>query len=170
MAVGGGDVLEWACGVWFCGENFGGGGVEGGVCGFSAGAGGAAGGGGNGEGKGLLVEEAGRVWEHPGLVKVSVPGSKESLEGTQGRRVIQVEVVNPASDGEEEQETGYKYGVREQEWPFKPGHEVKVAESVTFAEHWEKEYRRTVNAKVVRKEKGVVELSLSSMLWQTVST
>ena len=105
--------------------------------------------------------------ENPGLVEVSVPGSKESLEG---RRVIQVEVVNPASDGEEEQETGYKYGVREQEWPFKPGHEVKVAESVTFAEHWEKEYRRTVNAKVVRKEKGVVELSLSSMLWQTVST
>ncbi len=121
----------------------------------------------DGEGEGLLVEEAKRVWENPGVVEVSVPGLKGSSEG---RSTIQVEVVDPASGGEQEQKMGWKHGVGEQEWSLKPGHEVKVAESVTFAEHWEREYRRTVNAKVARKKRGVIELSLSSMLWQTVST
>jgi hypothetical protein len=43
---------------------------------------------------------------------------------------------------------------------------VNVCESVTFTERWEREYQRTVNARVERKKKGVIELSMSSMLWQ----
>ncbi|KAK4152693.1 vegetative incompatibility protein HET-E-1 [Chaetomidium leptoderma] len=114
------------------------------------------------EGKGL-VEQAKRVWENPETVAVSVPvpGSKGDPSA---RRTIQVHVVNPvaAEAGEQETTAARTPGA----WAFRPGHEVKVSGSVTFTEKWERDYQRTVNAKVERRKKGAIELTMSSMLWQ----
>ncbi|KAL1838932.1 hypothetical protein VTJ49DRAFT_2063 [Mycothermus thermophilus] len=117
----------------------------------------------NGEG---LLELANKVWERPGMVEVVVPG------GEGRKRVVTVEVVKPGASGvlagveEEEGEDTASVSSRDgRQWTYRLGHEVKVAERVTFAEKWEKEYRRTVNATVERRKKGVIELSMTSMLW-----
>jgi hypothetical protein len=116
---------------------------------------------GDGDGRGL-VEEAKRVWEVPGSVEVSVPVLGEGG----GRRTVQVEVVSLAAEGEM---GGLEQGDRDRGWVARPGQEVKVFGNVTFPEKWEREYQRTVQAKVERKKKGVLELSLSSMLWQAAT-
>ncbi|KAJ4286648.1 hypothetical protein N0V88_007939 [Collariella sp. IMI 366227] len=51
-------------------------------------------------------------------------------------------------------------------WASEPGHEIKLSDSVTLIEKWEKNYQRTVNAKVERKKKGIIELGITSMLWE----
>ncbi|KAK4135935.1 hypothetical protein BT67DRAFT_433312 [Trichocladium antarcticum] len=109
-----------------------------------------------GDGAGAeLVAEAARVWEAPGSVEVGVVG------GGDGGRAVRVDVVKPAAEGGG---LGEERGVRG--WAVRPGYEVKVFGHVTFAEKWEKEYQRTVQATVERKKNGVIELRLSSMLWQ----
>ncbi|KAL2270744.1 hypothetical protein VTJ83DRAFT_115 [Remersonia thermophila] len=116
----------------------------------------------NGEG---LLELARKAWERPGTVDVVVPGPER-------KRLVTVEVVNPGDAGapsgaDDEASDAASVSSRggPRPWTYKPGHEVKVAERVTFAEKWEKEYRRTVNATVERRKKGVIELSMTSMLW-----
>ncbi|KAG7293670.1 hypothetical protein NEMBOFW57_003725 [Staphylotrichum longicolle] len=110
-----------------------------------------------------LLEEAQRLWESPGVVEVSLPGPKED---SKARKVVHVAVVNTAAVGETgEQATAAKSGPGTC-WAFRPGHEIRLSGSVTFAERWERDYQRTVSAKVERKKKGVIELSMSSMLWQ----
>jgi hypothetical protein len=114
------------------------------------------------EGKGL-VEEAKRVWETPGTVEVNVTGRG----GGSAPRRMQVEVVNAGGQIEEERETmAGKSRVEGRGWEFRAGHEVGVSGSVTFTETWERDYQRTVNAKVERKKKGVIELNMSTLLWQ----
>ncbi|KAL2174185.1 heterokaryon incompatibility protein-domain-containing protein [Thermothelomyces heterothallicus CBS 202.75] len=125
--------------------------------------------GGGGDGNGL-VEEAKRIWEQPGTVQVSVPGRGGD---TPGRR-IQVEVVNPVAApeaaGNEEETADERSGMTMPGggWTFRPGHELQVSGSVTFTEKWEKDYRRTVNAKAGRTKKGAIELTMTSMLWLAV--
>ncbi|KAK4234253.1 vegetative incompatibility protein HET-E-1 [Achaetomium macrosporum] len=116
-------------------------------------------------GKRLLVYQAERLWEDPGQVEVSMPGLNGSVNPVL-RRTVMVELASPPSPGAEEQarNPGTSESVG---WVLRPGHELKLASSVTFTEKWEKDYQRTVNAKVKRKKKGVIELSMSSMLWQT---
>jgi hypothetical protein len=118
------------------------------------------GGGGEGDGKGL-VEAAKKAWENPGTVEVSVPGRGEDKVA---KRRIRVDVLTPGEQEREEQD-----GMRGRQgggWTYRTGHEVMVSGSVTFTEKWERDYQRTVNAKVERKKKGAIELNMSSMLWQ----
>ncbi|KAL2195526.1 heterokaryon incompatibility protein-domain-containing protein [Corynascus similis CBS 632.67] len=121
-------------------------------------------GGGSKDGKGL-IEEAKRVWEQPGVVQVSVRGRGQDTPA----RKIEMEVVNPGapegSDQELEEERKKRTNNR---WVFRPDNEMKLAGTVTFTEKWEKDYQRTVNAKVERKKKGAIELSMTSILWQAV--
>jgi hypothetical protein len=114
----------------------------------------------DGEGKGL-VELAKSVCDNPGVVEVSVPESKED---SVGRRVLQVEVVSAVATDEEM--LGRRLVTAGNGWLFKPSHELKLSGSLTFTEKWEREYQRTVNARVERKKKGMIELSMTSMLWQ----
>ncbi|KAK3299761.1 heterokaryon incompatibility protein-domain-containing protein [Chaetomium fimeti] len=115
-------------------------------------------GGAEGDGKGL-VEAARRAWENPGTVEVSVPVRGEDRVA---KRRIRVQVMTP---GEQEgEERGRQGGASA--WTYRAGHEVMVSGSVTFTEKWERDYQRTVNAKVERKKKGAIELNMSSMLWQ----
>jgi hypothetical protein len=116
-----------------------------------------------------LVELARRVWERPGVVEVGVPSSSSGSVGkgdVEGGRIIQVQVVNPVVGGGDGDEGRDEQGVEGKGWALRLGHEVNVCQSVTFTEKWEREYQRTVNATVERKKKGVIELSMSSMLWQ----
>ncbi|EAQ93854.1 hypothetical protein CHGG_02089 [Chaetomium globosum CBS 148.51] len=115
-------------------------------------------GGDGGEG---LVEVAKRAWENPGTVEVSVPGRGEDKAA---RRRMQVEVLTPGGKAGEEQDG--RRGRQGGGWTYRTGHEVMVSGSVTFTEKWERDYQRTVNAKVERKKKGAIELSMTSMLWQ----
>ncbi|KAH6651366.1 heterokaryon incompatibility protein-domain-containing protein [Chaetomium tenue] len=117
-------------------------------------------GGDGGEGKGL-VEAAKRAWENPGTVEVSVPGRGEDKVA---RRRMRVEVLTPG--GKEGEEQDGRRGRQGGGWTYRTGHEVMVSGSVTFTEKWERDYQRTVNAKVERKKKGAIELSMTSMLWQ----
>ncbi|KAK4041827.1 vegetative incompatibility protein HET-E-1 [Parachaetomium inaequale] len=119
--------------------------------------------GGGEEGK-ELVEQAKRVWETPGTVEVTVPGRGGDL----APRRIEVEVVNAGGQREEEQDAmAGRQGVKGSGWTFRAGHGIGVSGSVTFTEKWERDYKRTVNAKVERKKRGAIELSMSSVLWQT---
>ncbi|KAK4143995.1 vegetative incompatibility protein HET-E-1 [Dichotomopilus funicola] len=104
-----------------------------------------------------LIEEAKRVWQSPGTIQVTLPGQDEAGN----KKSMKVEVRNPAG---QEQETKD----RSPAWTLKAGQEVQVAGSVTFTEKWERDYQRTVNAKVERKKKGAIELNMTSMLWQAV--
>jgi hypothetical protein len=108
-----------------------------------------------------LVEAAKKAWENPGTVEVSVPGRGEDKVA---KRRIRVDVLTPGEQEREEQD-----GMRGRQgggWTYRTGHEVMVSGSVTFTEKWERDYQRTVNAKVERKKKGAIELNMSSMLWQ----
>jgi hypothetical protein len=67
-----------------------------------------------------------------------------------------VDVISPSAD--EQGQLGKRESIH--------GHELRLAGSITFTEKWEKEYQRTVSAKVERRKKGAIELSMSSMLWQ----
>ena len=107
------------------------------------------------------IAEAKRVWEKPGSVEVSVPVSGTKDEPPT-RRTIRVNVVSPRQYEAEEP----KRDSRDRGWMLRPGYDIKLAASVTFTEKWEKEYQRTVQAKVERKKKGIIELSMSSILWQ----
>ncbi|KAL2150905.1 hypothetical protein VTH82DRAFT_6003 [Thermothelomyces myriococcoides] len=113
-----------------------------------------------------LIEVAKRIWEQPGTVQVTLPNRGRDTPG----RTIQVEVVNPvtAPEGSEDDDLSSS-GPPTIGWTFRPGHELRVSGSVTFAEKWERDYQRTVNAKVGRTKKGAIELSMSSMLWLAVS-
>ncbi|KAL2157134.1 hypothetical protein VTH06DRAFT_6422 [Thermothelomyces fergusii] len=113
-----------------------------------------------------LVTEAKRIWDQPGTVQVSVPGRGQDTPG----RTIQVEVVNPVAAPEDEDEEMSSTEPPSIGWTFRPGHEIQVSGSVTFTEKWERDYQRTVNAKVGRTKKGAIELSMSSMLWMAVPT
>lgn len=117
-----------------------------------------------GEDGARLVAEAKRVWENPVEVEVSAPGPKDNPSA---RRTIKVKVVNPvAYEAEEKEATAWKPGMEERGWAVRPGHEIRLSSSVTFTEKWEKDYQRTVQAKLERKNKGVMELTMSSMLWE----
>ncbi|KAK3987656.1 vegetative incompatibility protein HET-E-1 [Cladorrhinum sp. PSN332] len=107
------------------------------------------------EGRGL-VEVAKRIWEQPGRVEVTGAGGKKS---------VKVEVANPVQWEKEEAE-GMNEGRRDRGGiSIRPGAEIKRFEAVTFVEKWERDYMRTVQAKMVKKNKGVMELSMTSMLW-----
>jgi len=98
-------------------------------------------------------------------VEVSMP--IEMKAGGANREVVLVDVVNPvSSDSGGQEQTDDIGGQRGGDWTLKMGHEVKVSGGITFTEKWEREYRRSVHAKVERKKKGVIDLSLSSTLWQ----
>ncbi|KAK4160199.1 vegetative incompatibility protein HET-E-1 [Cladorrhinum sp. PSN259] len=104
-----------------------------------------------------LVGVAKRIWEQPGRVEVSA-----------GKKSVRVEVVNPVQWEEEEQDGQGRdrQGRRDRGVSVRPGAEIKRYESVTFVEKWERDYMRTVTAKMTKlKNKGVMELSMSSMLW-----
>jgi hypothetical protein len=118
--------------------------------------------GGNKEAKGL-VELAERVWNTPGVVEVTVPGSKG--DHSVGK-VMQVDVLNAVATEEKTMDRELAMGANG--WVFRPGHDLKLSGSVTFTEKWEREYQRTVNARIERKKKGVIELSMTSTLWQAV--
>lgn len=108
------------------------------------------------EGK-ALVEVAKRVWEKPGRVEVAAAGGKKS---------VKVEVVNPVEwERDEAEGAGLASGRRDRGVTIRPGADVKTYEAVSFVEKWERDYMRTVQAKMVKKNKGVMELSMTSMLW-----
>lgn len=112
-----------------------------------------------GMGEKVIVENAKTVWKLPEYVEVTVPvpGIEEKT------RRIKVEVLSVGQEYEAKQ-PGPQDG--EKDWAVKPGNIVKLAESITFPEQWEKEYLRTVHVRMERKNKGLVELNLSSMLWE----
>ncbi|KAK0732394.1 hypothetical protein B0T21DRAFT_384703 [Apiosordaria backusii] len=101
-----------------------------------------------------MVKTAKEIWAEPGRVEVITPG---------GRRSVLVEVTNPEKYQEPEGQEGKGF-------MLKPTAEIKAFETVTFVEKWERDYMRTVNAKMVRKNKGVLELSMSSLLWQAAQS
>ncbi|KAK4172222.1 hypothetical protein QBC36DRAFT_390586 [Triangularia setosa] len=101
-----------------------------------------------------MVKTAKDIWAEPGRVEVIATG---------GRRSVLVEVTNPEKYEELESQEGKGF-------MLKPTAEIKAFETVTFVEKWERDYMRTVNAKMVRKNKGVLELSMSSLLWQAAQT
>ncbi|GAB1309854.1 Heterokaryon incompatibility domain-containing protein [Madurella fahalii] len=110
-----------------------------------------------------LVAAAKRLWDNPGKVDVSAPGPKDN---PLAKRVTQVDVVNPvAYEAEQQRATTWRSGREDKVWAVKPGHEIGLSSSVTFTEKWEKDYQRTVQAKLERKKKSVIELSMWSMLW-----
>jgi hypothetical protein len=116
----------------------------------------------DGEGK-SLVAVAKRLLDNPGMVEMNVPVSGSEGDST-GSRVIQVDVVNAMATEEETLDSGLV--AEGNGWVLKPGYEVKLSGTVTFTEKWERKYQRTVNARVERQKKGVIELSMTSMLWQ----
>lgn len=101
-----------------------------------------------------MVKTAKDIWVDPGRVEVIATG---------GRRSVLVDVTNPEKYEEAEGQEGKGF-------MLKPTAEIKAFETVTFVEKWERDYMRTVNAKMVRKNKGVLELSMSSLLWQAAQT
>ncbi|KAK4202920.1 hypothetical protein QBC40DRAFT_319624 [Triangularia verruculosa] len=101
-----------------------------------------------------MVKTARDIWAQPGHVEVIATG---------GRRSVRVEVTNPEKYEELEGQEGKGF-------MLKPAAEIKAFETVTFVEKWERDYMRTVNAKLIRKKKGVLELSMSSLLWQAAQT
>ncbi|KAL2128733.1 hypothetical protein VTI74DRAFT_8711 [Chaetomium olivicolor] len=117
---------------------------------------------GDDEGK-WLVEQARWVWETPGTIEVSVPDSREE---PLARRAVQVDVVNPVVGGKEEEHEMGELKEGDRGWLSNRGRQIKLSESVTFTEKWEKDYQRTVNAKVERKKNGAIELSMTSVLWE----
>ncbi|KAK4187887.1 vegetative incompatibility protein HET-E-1 [Podospora australis] len=118
------------------------------------------------EEKNDLLEIAKMKWENPGRVEVSVPN---------GKKTAMVEIVNPVqyeeeeeADWDDEDAPGRKREKHGQ--MISPRAVLKLHQHVTFVETWEQPYMRTVEGKCSRTKKGVVELGLSSMLWQAAET
>ncbi|EGS17115.1 uncharacterized protein CTHT_0074450 [Thermochaetoides thermophila DSM 1495] len=104
-----------------------------------------------------ICAEAQRLWEDPGSVDVTIP----SLTGSPGVQMVTMEIVHPER---------YQPGVSgldlsEGGWSTVQSAKLGVFDNCTFVEMWEREYMRTVQAKLERKKKGLMELSMTSMLW-----
>ncbi|KAK0719230.1 heterokaryon incompatibility protein-domain-containing protein [Lasiosphaeris hirsuta] len=114
------------------------------------------------EGKDEAEAEARKIWESPG--KAQLPLAKpSSIKGAS--QVRTVDVVNPETFGEEEED-------QPQQGPGKPrsidgggGDAQKLHEQVHFSEMWEKEYYRIVDASITRKKRGVIVLDMGSQLF-----
>lgn len=138
----------------------------------------------------LLKEQAQQVWDAPGKVQgvitdpappAAVVPSDDSDSDAPARpppprppKTREIEITNPEVYGAEEEESSWtaralsaakKSGAAGDRRSPTRGVALQLTNTVTFAEPWEKEYQRTVEAKVSRKRRGVMVLSLSAMLW-----
>ncbi|KAK0735239.1 heterokaryon incompatibility protein-domain-containing protein, partial [Lasiosphaeria miniovina] len=100
----------------------------------------------------LLKEQAQQLWDAPGKIEITNPevyGAEEEESSWTARALSAAKKSGAAGDRRS---------------PTR-GAALQLTNTVTFAEPWEKEYQRTVEAKVSRKRRGVMVLSLSAMLW-----
>ena len=107
-----------------------------------------------------LRSQSRALWDAPGalnLVRTRTTSSGKTVTWTQG-----VEIVNPDLYGavDDEDDAGSVRSKRPAS-----GEAMDPRPGVLFKEMWEKEYHRMVEAKIVRKKKGVISLDMTSMLF-----
>jgi len=101
--------------------------------------------------------ETKRLWDNPGRVSLT---RVKKVGGKMVPRTEAVEVVNPDTVGDEEEDGGSVRGMGRG-----GGETQELRGQVVFEENWEKLYHRMVNATVERRRRGVIVLEMTSMLF-----
>ncbi|KAK3693444.1 heterokaryon incompatibility protein-domain-containing protein [Podospora appendiculata] len=109
-----------------------------------------------------LIAEAKRMWRNPGKVTLAEPAARGNPVD---RQTVVEDMANPELYGTEKQ-PGWHSRATDDGW--EAAKDGQFSDHVTFTEVWEKEYQRTVEAKVARKGEVIV-LDISSTLWQAAT-